>query len=183
VTGEGLRRDPPSAWCFSHHSPEPGNARCPARRRDRAAGRLRGSVSIGDQLGPPFRHGTSTWIGPQSVSRDTSCLREGCRRRPDSGPKRADPMDAGAVTTTAPRTNGMISAVMARIFAFGSCAVAGSDRYRARRRWTVTSRAELRTNYGPRRPNSAHLNGQPWTPATSGSCSATVEAQSGGQEP
>ena len=40
---------------------------------------------------------------------------------------------------------------------------------------------ELRTNYGPRRPNSAHINGQPWTPAISGSRSTTVEARSGGQ--
>ena len=39
----------------------------------------------------------------------------------------------------------------------------------------------LRTSYGPRRPNSAHLNGQPWTPAISLSRSTTVEARSGGQ--
>ena len=25
--------------------------------------------------------------------------------------------------------------------------------------------AKLRTKYGPRRPNSAHINGQPWTPS------------------
>jgi hypothetical protein len=31
------------------------------------------------------------------------------------------------------------------------------------------SEARLRTNYGPRRPNSAHINGQPRTPASSGS--------------
>ena len=43
------------------------------------------------------------------------------------------------------------------------------------------SGAKLRTNYGPRRPNSAHLNGQRWTPAISGSRSTTVEARSGGQ--
>ena len=41
--------------------------------------------------------------------------------------------------------------------------------------------AKLRTNYGPRRPNSAHLNGQPWTPASSDSRSTTMEARSGGQ--
>jgi hypothetical protein len=41
--------------------------------------------------------------------------------------------------------------------------------------------AKLRTNYGPRRPNSAHINGQPWTPASSGSRSTTVMARSGGQ--
>jgi len=28
--------------------------------------------------------------------------------------------------------------------------------------------AKLRTNYGPRPPQSAHLNGQRWTPAISG---------------
>jgi hypothetical protein len=50
--------------------------------------------------------------------------------------------------------------------------------------WTTLDRhewGELRTNYGPRRPNSAHLNGQRWTPAISGSGSTTVEARSGGQ--
>jgi hypothetical protein len=41
--------------------------------------------------------------------------------------------------------------------------------------------AKLRTSYGPRRPNSARLNGQPWTPAISRSRSTTVEARSGGQ--
>ena len=41
--------------------------------------------------------------------------------------------------------------------------------------------AKVRTNYGPRRRNSAHLNGQPWSPASSGSRSTTVEARSGGQ--
>ena len=40
---------------------------------------------------------------------------------------------------------------------------------------------KLRTSYGPRRPNSAHFNGQPWTPAIGGSRSTTVEARSGGQ--
>jgi hypothetical protein len=33
---------------------------------------------------------------------------------------------------------------------------------------------KLRTNYGPRRPNSAPLNAQPWTPAISDSRSTTV---------
>jgi hypothetical protein len=42
------------------------------------------------------------------------------------------------------------------------------------------SGTKLRTNYGPRRPNSAHVNDQPWTPATSGSRSTTVENRSGG---
>jgi hypothetical protein len=37
---------------------------------------------------------------------------------------------------------------------------------------------KLRTNYGPRPPNSAHVNGQLWTPAISGSRSTTVEARS-----
>jgi hypothetical protein len=46
---------------------------------------------------------------------------------------------------------------------------------------TRLSDGGLRTNYGPCRPNSAHLNGQPWTPAISGSRSTTVEARSGGQ--
>ncbi len=41
--------------------------------------------------------------------------------------------------------------------------------------------AKLRTNYGPRRPNSAHLNGQPWTPAGRHSRSTTVKPRSGGQ--
>jgi hypothetical protein len=41
--------------------------------------------------------------------------------------------------------------------------------------------AKLRTNYGPRPPNSARVNGQRWTPAISGSRSTTVEARSGGQ--
>jgi hypothetical protein len=41
--------------------------------------------------------------------------------------------------------------------------------------------AKLRTNYGPQRPNSAHLNGQPWTPASCCSRSTPVEARSGGQ--
>ena len=41
--------------------------------------------------------------------------------------------------------------------------------------------AKLRTNYGPPRPNSAHINGQPWTPASSDSRSTTVMARSGGQ--
>ena len=40
---------------------------------------------------------------------------------------------------------------------------------------------ELRTNYGPRRSNSAHINGQPWTPAINGSRSTTLAARSGGQ--
>jgi hypothetical protein len=40
---------------------------------------------------------------------------------------------------------------------------------------------KLRTNYGPQRPKSAHLNRQPWTPAISGSRSTTVGARSGGQ--
>jgi hypothetical protein len=39
--------------------------------------------------------------------------------------------------------------------------------------------AKLRTSYGPRRPNSAHLDGQPWTQAIKGSRSTTVEARSG----
>jgi hypothetical protein len=43
------------------------------------------------------------------------------------------------------------------------------------------SGSKLRTSYGPRRPNSAHLNGQLWTSAISGSRSRTVEARSGGQ--
>src|SRR5215211_226006 len=43
------------------------------------------------------------------------------------------------------------------------------------------SESKLRTSYGPRRPNSAHLNGQLWTSAISGSRSRTVEARSGGQ--
>jgi hypothetical protein len=46
---------------------------------------------------------------------------------------------------------------------------------------TRLSDGGLRTNYGPCRPNSAHLNGQPWTPAISGSRSTTVKARSGGQ--
>src|SRR5512133_525696 len=44
--------------------------------------------------------------------------------------------------------------------------------------WSGT---KLRTNYGPRQPNSAHLSGQQWIPATSSSRSATEEARSGGQ--
>ena len=40
---------------------------------------------------------------------------------------------------------------------------------------------ELRTNYGPRRSNSAHINGQPWTPAINGSRSTRLAARSGGQ--
>jgi hypothetical protein len=45
----------------------------------------------------------------------------------------------------------------------------------------MSVRAELRTKYGPRRPSSAHLNGQPWIPATSSSRPRSVEARSGGQ--
>jgi hypothetical protein len=44
-----------------------------------------------------------------------------------------------------------------------------------------TSGAKLRTNYGPPRRNSTHLDGQPWSPASNGSRSTTVEARSGGQ--
>ncbi len=43
------------------------------------------------------------------------------------------------------------------------------------------NRTRPRTNYGPRRPNSAHLDGQPWTPAISGSGSTSVDVRSGGQ--
>jgi hypothetical protein len=43
------------------------------------------------------------------------------------------------------------------------------------------SGAKLRTNYGPRRPNSAHLSGQPWTPVRRHSRSTTVKARSGDQ--
>jgi hypothetical protein len=39
--------------------------------------------------------------------------------------------------------------------------------------------AKLRTSYGPRRPNSAHVNGQRWTPAICGSRSTTVATRSG----
>jgi hypothetical protein len=38
---------------------------------------------------------------------------------------------------------------------------------------------KLRTNYGRRQPTSAHLSGQPWTPATSSSRPRSVEARSG----
>jgi hypothetical protein len=41
--------------------------------------------------------------------------------------------------------------------------------------------AKLRTNYGPRRPNSAHFNGQPWTPAIGGSGKTSVDVRAGGQ--
>jgi hypothetical protein len=42
-------------------------------------------------------------------------------------------------------------------------------------------RARWGRNYGPRRPNPAHVNGQRWTPAICGSRSTTVVARSGGQ--
>jgi len=60
-----------------------------------------------------------------------------------------------------------------------------ADLFQPTRGWAITSTrgsgSKLRTSYGPRRPNSAHLNGQLWTSATSGSRSRTVEARSGGQ--
>jgi hypothetical protein len=41
--------------------------------------------------------------------------------------------------------------------------------------------AKLRTNCGPRPPHSAHLDGQRWTPAISGSGATTIDTRSGGQ--